>query len=515
MVIDLTNPLNGPILDVIRTQSLSILEGDAIPPVIREFLLTDSEIVIVPLQVHDRVIGVIIADNRFTGDAISEELQGSLRTLAKAGAVAIENRRLYHEATDRAVLLRSLYQASNELQVTGDIQADLSNLVRQAQAVSRATDVRVILMNDAERPQQIITAVHRAPLDLSKVVRADGLSVRAFRHQQVLTVRDIDLQRRELNPYTFHLLTGAALCFPLVLRKTSLGVVWFLFDSPREFNESEIEALQFYVNQAALVCDSILRLQQLDLLHGAVRRIWSSRELEAFTLQSIVATVKDLFHSDWCTLWPYDAGRQRFLPQLVHSTGIDPELLAEPQEGRTTYQLIENGYVEELMVAETDLPAYRFLITHNVRSFRGVALKIGNDPVGVLYLAYLSSQVFSTDDRKLLLAFAPYAALVLSKAMMLAHLEREREAAELSNMSADTVEGTLQKLAESTQAALQCDAVTLYAYDAERELVDVYLPALVGVKYREQVLALRKNRRRPASISRPRQVGCLRGTKIR
>ncbi len=75
--------------------------------------LGSSAFAVVPLNVQDRLAGVLIADNFITGQEVSEEHLNLLRTFSRYAAIALERSSLLYELTDNNHKLR---QANRELQ---------------------------------------------------------------------------------------------------------------------------------------------------------------------------------------------------------------------------------------------------------------------------------------------------------------------------------------------------------------------------------------------------------------
>lgn len=85
----------------IRLSSAATGEPIAITPV-----LTVQATLQVPLQLGDRVIGVLVVNNRRTNRAFSDSDQYLLAALADYAAIAIENARLYQAARSSGALSR-------------------------------------------------------------------------------------------------------------------------------------------------------------------------------------------------------------------------------------------------------------------------------------------------------------------------------------------------------------------------------------------------------------------------
>ncbi|HEX6036879.1 GAF domain-containing protein [Longimicrobium sp.] len=209
----------------------------------------------------------------------------------------------------------------------------------------------------------------------------------------------------------------------------------------------------------------------------------------------IVSAARNIFHADSAVLWTYDASSNCF--RLVACAGLQPRVEAlvrarPPQYGGTSYKVLERGW---LPVDVVDPARYRFLSESTLevlqavgaRSFQGIALAVGHEELGVLYVDYLHPQAkpFDSDDAHMAQRFAEQAALTLKKAQMLDVLHqvgRVRKTAQvLARVStAEPLQTVLHTVVSGTRTALKGDAVTLYRYDRTKGIL-LDPPTTVGV----------------------------------
>ena len=77
----------------------------SIPPRLRE-VFADAEVVCVPLLAKERSVGLIIADNAFTGEPINKERVGLLQLLGLLAGTALDNARLYRQLEQQTQKLK-------------------------------------------------------------------------------------------------------------------------------------------------------------------------------------------------------------------------------------------------------------------------------------------------------------------------------------------------------------------------------------------------------------------------
>jgi PAS domain S-box-containing protein len=195
----------------------------------------------------------------------------------------------------------------------------------------------------------------------------------------------------------------------------------------------------------------------------------------------VAQSAQAVLHADSAVLWSLDHdGTFR----LDHWAGMSAEHRQEfqrhpPQAEQTADTVLQRGWVEVCDVADAGRDPFvppstrELLLRVGVRSFRGVALTIGAEKLGVLYLNYREPrpQGFSAAEREAALVFANHAALVLKRGLMFDELRRAREtAARLAEMMiVGGLDRTLRSVVKGTREVLRSDAVTLYVYDQRRK----------------------------------------------
>jgi len=115
-------------------QTFTITEEDAltISPALWA-ALGSKHFVVTPLVARNQTIGVIVADNLYSGSAITEDSVDLLRAFAGHAALAFENARLYQELQDKINQLeltqKDLLQ-SERLAVIGELSAQIAHEIR-------------------------------------------------------------------------------------------------------------------------------------------------------------------------------------------------------------------------------------------------------------------------------------------------------------------------------------------------------------------------------------------------
>ena len=318
---------------------------------------------------------------------------------------------------------------------------------------------------------------------------------RLVEQQEVQNIYDVAAAGEELGPVRDILLAKgiqSILIVPVVMRNRVIAS--FSLDSVREkrhFYPHEVELCKALARQVAVALTNAWIYEKTQRMIDALGRAI----IVPAVLKEIVRSACDLFEADYALIWRYDAQRQTFLPAELVADRIPPDWLDsfrqdEPQLGQTTYQLIHGGEpyvaVPNLAYAPSDVgqSTRAHLQALQVQAFQGIRLAAGPEPLGVLYVDYKTPRLFGLQERRLLQDFAHHAALALKRVLLLDQVTRARRTARVVARASTVgdLQRTLKSVALGTQETLDCDAVVLFVYDADRARLH-HPPTMVGVNH--------------------------------
>ena len=479
---------------IVQRKSLQVsqFEYDRLPQQFVELFQPNWPLVIVPLLAGGQAIGLLVADNKFTNSPISREDEERLLTFANTAAMGIEKNRLLQEADVSRNRLRSYYSASNALVLSTDPELVWHDIVRQAQKTAHAGGARLVLIDmETSRVTDLILS-DSDDVDVNSAIRTNGLSMRVMRSGDPQIVEDFEKETERANPSFFQRGIRAAVGLPVSVNRLRIGVMWIYFSKPHRFAPSEVEALQLYVNQAAIAYENARRLKELEHLRQAVEALAGAADLQA-VLEQIVLGARQVLQADSAVIYSYDNARLKFdLENSIHS-GIPPHawqkhIKAGPRQGGTAETAMELGWIGVRDV--DDLEKYNFigettyglLQDTQVKSFQGIGLRVGEERFGVLYVNYNRLHAFSAEEQEIATAFANHAALALRNARLVSRLSKARQVSSIvANVTTlAKLEDTLNSVVIGTYDALNCDAVTLHVYDQEKKKV-LLPPTMYGI----------------------------------
>ncbi len=455
-------------------------------------------LVIIPLMNRDQVIGLLVADNKFTRAPISQEDLEALLTFANTASIAIANQRLLQQAQASREQLMALYAASNALISAEAPDIVLQEIVEQTHRAAQANWVRLLLLNEQGQACQIFAAGINTPLEPAQAIRPHGIAAQVIHSGKEVVISDISQQHNRLNPRLFPAPHGATLCLPLLLHGRALGVMWLFYEQLRHFPPAELEALRLYVNQAALAYDKARWIEELDHMRQTVEALAAAATL-ADVRKQIVRSACDVLGANSAVLWSYDALRERFIPASSETFGLPAQCWEEflqdgPRRDGTTFTLMDHDWTDEVQDIN-DLQRYdclheptrTLLQKSSVCSFLIIPLRVGSERLGILYANYHQPRNFRTEERQTAQTFADHAALALNKARLLEQLRKARNTAQLvAKVTAlGKLDDTLRSLAEGMRDVVGCDVVTVYVYDQENNRFS-HPPTVIGARYPER-----------------------------
>lgn len=475
-----------------------------LPRAFREAFNPTTPVAAVPLTARGNVHGLLVVDNKFTESPITPNDINSLLAFADTVAVALDNIALFHQTEQARVNLVELYKTSNELVSRADHKQVLEDIVQHTWKASGAKSVRLILIDEARRAWTLHTAGETVEIPLGEVVRPDGIAVEVMTTGEPFIIRDKAKMVERVHPKWMDDPAVSSLCMPLSLQDKRIGVMWINYEKARNFSESEVNALRLYANQAAIAYDSARRMEELEhmrLAANAMAAAGDPREV----LNLIAQSARDVLRADSGAIWSYGDVPRIFVKESSAVEGMradDWEAFwkKEPRENGTARKVMRDKYV--IVEDATDRKMYPFIgtTTHallehlGVKSFQGIALSVGGEILGVLYINYNQRRGFTAEEQQKARTFANQAAFALKKAKLIDQLNRARDAAlVVANVTAleDDLQKTMRAIVEGTCRALGSDAVTLYAYDEDSDTFG-FPPAMEGVWDEDEVLKLGK-----------------------
>jgi GAF domain-containing protein len=406
---------------------------------IREYLLSHDvkSILIVPVVSGAEVLGYLSLDSIGRERTYTDEEVELCEIFAAQLAVAVRNSQLYEETKRRAEQLEALRKTA--LAVTSILDTDklLREITDQAAALLKAKNGGIFEVHSG--PLESTVIVDSSPGGRKKGVTlrpGEGMAGRLLLSDEPYMIVDnyeewpgraqVGADRRP---------TGAVLEVKIMWQGGMIGTLFVEDEVGRKFAQEDAELLMLFalhaaaaMNNAKLVKGLIKGLSegQENLASLSLAALSLSEQIDPEQVLHMIA--EQTLASMEChsvTIWPYDNGADKFLADDLMAVGLSEVELQEfksmgPPRGGIARAVMREGWLCVPDVKDAadyeflkNTPRLQLLLSVGIKSFQGVALKVGNESVGVMFANYDYPRLFSEEDSRLMKAQAVHAALAL------------------------------------------------------------------------------------------------------
>ncbi len=313
----------------------------SVPEVADDTYVHPGPVILAPLSIGGKVMGVITADQPERGTFTPTDL-AVLTALADQVAVAVQNARLFEETVERTEELSTILEASSALSFTLDLDWVLYALGERLIAVTSAdgctisewnrdTDEVTVVWETREEDAPLACTIYRAPdkpVIYEVLLTQEPIALTASEMQAASLLREREAQ--------------TLLLLPMIARGQTIGLVELeRRQDARPFAASEIRLAQVIANQAAVAIQNARLYEEIRRFTEELERRVEERTQElARALRDLTAErdrIEALYRIASQVASSLDVGQilHRTLEIVVQTTGADQGfvLLIDPQTG--------------------------------------------------------------------------------------------------------------------------------------------------------------------------------------
>jgi len=217
-------------------------------------------ILCVPLKVRGTMMGVIYTDDRVRAGMFAEPDHSLLIAFADQAAVALDNARLFTEATQRAEEAYALITTSRSISSSLEIDTVLNVIAEQAKNLLHADASRIHLLDQKDKTLRCLVALDPlAEVIMSFEVKlGEGLTGHVAKTGRPLIVNDPSSHPKNTHiPGAPEEDPGCLAFAPLRMRSRTIGVMTVRrLGQDRPFTPAELDILDAFAVQAAIAIEN-------------------------------------------------------------------------------------------------------------------------------------------------------------------------------------------------------------------------------------------------------------------
>ena len=481
---------------------------------------------VVPLQVKDRIVGVLDVYDRELRD-FSDPEKALIKSLADQ--VATTQRRVQ----DLAVL--------NEVGMLINSELHLSELFEYiTQSATQVLDCQHVSIFLVDESGYLVLKTSSAEgITRKRFAPEDGLAGWVLQTGQSALVSDAVNDSRFVPGLSSDIAKRSMLLAPIIVEDEVIGVISSDRDGLDGFDVHDQSLLETLASQAAVAVRNARLFEQetdraavLEKLHQIGEQLLSV-EMSASGLREVLRQVarsaRTVLAADLIDVYQYVEAEDRYiLPPVMEGERRVPDVVKEQIfQDDVVVKVVKGGkplYTSDTQtdrllsgpftIERAELPDQRFVVREGILSSAAVPLKAADETVGIMFVNYRTRQDFLPEQRGIIEVLATQAAMAIYNARVYEQIQKRVEALEALNkvgQRLSTVEVTgrglgrlLRQIARQARRVLGADLVELYRYapggqdrvaahvSAGRKLVDTKQPKrILSDDVAAQVVSLR------------------------
>lgn len=400
----------------------------------------------VPIMSKDQVIGCLAVLSYSADEAIAPDAEQLLGIVASQAGVAIENARMFGEASYRASELATLAQVTSAMTASRDPDHVLELVADSAVRLFKCEKSAIFLLR--EDNHQIL-----------ELTRADGLSrassaalreslrapdsagrITAISNGDPAIVADTRAVDAPWTPMALAEAEGvrAYAELPLLTQGDVIGMLVLYYGAPRHFLAAEVELLKTFASQVALaianarlyaaIDRALTRYsKQLQALRAINRELTSTLDLKRL-FETVLDRAMDYTTATSGCLHVHDPEKNRLA--TVAQRGYPPDVSSLPEARSVTFIIASRVQRTGRTTLLTDVrqdPDYFESTPNKNLSFLSVPIRHEFETLGVITLEAGFEGVFSDDDTNFVTQLAAQAAIAIENARLFQTVTESRD----------------------------------------------------------------------------------------
>ena len=277
---------------------------------------------------------------------------------------------------------------------------------------------------------------------------------------------------------------------PLKIYNRPLGVISVQHPEPGHYDEEDRQILDLLANHISLAINNIRLLDDLQSINQSGQILTQKLEADKDILQEVVEFTHNATQADIVILYPYIEGENQYLSPIYKGTLISEGPLGNAEPDSSTLVHLTN-LQQEPVFADDSAEFYtvvgmgnsiesNFWAKEKIKSSAAIPLKVGAEPIGVLFVNFRNKQKFDHAQKSTISALATYASIAIknSRQYQELHLRRLKELEALRRIDKE-ISGTLDSnlilntILELTTQHIKADASEILLLNKKTSALEV------------------------------------------
>ena len=464
-----------------------------------------KSLMIVPLNIGDKSIGVITADSEYENFFNHNDLNW-VSTLASNIAIVFESN---SAAFKREALSKKFFQSltfRDSHHISG-IEGLLKTIVTEAMDTLPGSSATIYLISEDKKfikhsywPPKL-EKFKPWPRQNPKSGEFTGITSELISTKQFIHIEDVSQDPRvtPLLKDEIHALSA----YPLMIQDDVIGAIYFNHEEHRKITPIEQRFMSTLADIAALALNEYMLVNRVakirqsakTITHAAIINDWKS------TLDSLVDETMKNLGGDAICLFTYDWENDDFdYPPILRGVEHEKRVFTSTRgvdKNAVNYKFIEKKELLHTYVDVTKEPIFNqkgFVKREKIKSaaIAKLVFQQNNEqiPVGILFINYRSpKQEFTQQERDDIELFAGLAATIIRSAKLYKKLNRIREAArkfaKTTLKAPAQLQDKLNDIVREIKNVFLCDVVSVHVYNTKEKTFEASY-ASIG-EYSEEI----------------------------
>jgi GAF domain-containing protein len=208
-------------------------------------------ILVAPLRLEDRVLGVILADSKLAGDPFTDDDLQLLSVLGTLAAISEENAELIARLKKKSARLNAMSAVFQAMAATFDTKTLFDLVLNKAVDITGASGGSVMVVDETGGKLEIVSAqgLSQNTVETLKLELGQGITGWVAREKRSLLVRDVSKEPRYIQANEK---VRSELAVPMLLENELVGVINMDAFAVNAFDEDDQALLETFAGVASV-----------------------------------------------------------------------------------------------------------------------------------------------------------------------------------------------------------------------------------------------------------------------